>query len=221
MSNYALERSVKGWIQRAAGARTLERMTRHIGLLLVLAFAVLASCSDSRDEGRSADLDADTLAADDRAVLEVALADFGAWKEATFGIQDGVLALGARSTNLIDQTLPDTRQLIEPITDVVSDELIVAFLKRNAVQGDVTSLVASSQWARIYPPVDDSEFWPIPPDGAKAVGSIALPGFNANRTHALVQINHSWSIHGTIVTYVLSRQDGAWTIQAKDQQVFL
>jgi len=196
-------------------------MTRHAGLLVVFALAALASCADSRDEGRSAELDADQLAADDRAVLEVALADFGAWKEATFGIQDGVLALGTRSTNLIYHTLPDTRQLIEPITAAVSDELIDAFLKRNAVQSDVASLVASSPWIRIYPPIDNSEFWPIPPDGAKAVGSIALPGFSADHTRALVQINHSWSIHGAIVTYVLSKQDGTWTIQAKDQQVFL
>jgi len=196
-------------------------MTRRTGLLLALAFAAASSCAGPRDEGEKPGLNGDEPVADDRVVFEVVLKDFAAWKEATFGVQEGFLALDPLSTELVYRTSADTRQSIAPITNVVNDDLVEAFLERNKVQTDVTSLVARSPWVRIFTPPDESSFLEVPPNGAKALGSISMPGFNPGRTRAMVQISHSWSIHSAVVTYVLSKEDGTWKIQARDQQVFL
>ena len=201
--------------------RALEHMARCTGLLLALAFAAVGGCADPRDEGKKPGPHFDDLVADDRAVFEVVLEDFAAWKDATFGVQEGVLALDPLSAELVYRNLADTRQSIAPITNVVSDELIEAFLKRNKSRIDVTSLVARLPSVRSFTRPDKSGFFEVAPDGAKAIGSISMPGFDPGRTRAMVQINHSWSIHGAVVTYVLSKQDGTWKIQARDQQVFL
>ena len=184
-------------------------------------FASVAGCGVSQEEGRKLPSHYDDSLTDDRAVLEVALCDFAAWKGPTFGELEGVLALDPLSAEPIYRTLSDTRQIIEPISDLVSDELILAFLERNAVRSDATSLVSGTPWARIYTAGEESRLNGILLDGAKALGSISMPGFNAGRSRALVQFNHSWSIHRAVVTFALSKQDGTWKIQGRYQTVFL
>jgi hypothetical protein len=196
-------------------------MTQHSGVFLALILLAVASCVDSRNVDQTSTPHPDQTATDDRAVLEVVLGDFANWNDATFGNQAGVLALNPLSADLNYRTVPDTRRLVSRISDLVSDDLIVALLERNLVQTDLTSLVAGSKWVRIYTPPRDFDIFPALPDGAKALGSVSLPGFSPDGTSALVQINHSWSIHGAVVTYVLSKHGGNWEIRGRDQTVFL
>lgn len=194
---------------------------RCIRFLVATVAIVAASCSEPHELVQSPSTDGPSQATDDQAVVSVVPHDFAEWKEVTFGNRDGMLALDPFSTELSSQTLLDIRKLIRPISGEVSDKLIAAFLERNKSMATIAPLVVGSPWARIETSARDDEPFPKLPDWAKATGSLTMPGFNANRTQALIQISHSWSIHGAVITYVLSNRDGKWRIDAKDQAVFL
>lgn len=69
-------------------------------------------------------------------------------------------------------------------------------------------------------PIRHLDPWELP-KGVKAVGSIGFPGYDSTGLRAFLQISHSWSIHGAVVTYVLFKQGGTWRIVARDQVVFV
>jgi hypothetical protein len=159
---------------------------------------------------------------DDRQVVSVALQDFAAWKEATFGELSGVLEVDADSTAEPKLSPEDMASLAPNIASHLDAELIAAFIRRNKSAAPVAELIAGSPFARIRDPQASEDLFPNLPKGAKAVGSLTLPGFSADGLRALLQLHHSWSIHGATVTYVLSRgKDGAWHVVARDQAVFL
>ena len=195
-------------------------MTRHNAFLLALVATMAVGCAEPPDLGQHSVSRSNQLAADDQAVIDAVLRDFAGWKEATFGNREGILAIDLYSANLPYRTLPDMRQLLAGPSNAVSDELIVAFLERNEMKTTIAPLVAASRWARIDISADDTDIFREVPDWAKAFGSVSMPGFSPDRTRALIQINHSWSIHGAVVTYVLTKQDDIWKVENRNQAVF-
>lgn len=161
-----------------------------------------------------------TVPADDSAIAEVVLKDFAEWKEATFGEQTGVLAVAPTSMAQPQLTPERVVDLAPNIRGQVTQELAAAFVERNKVAAPVAPLLAGTRWAEVRPIDTTADPRDLPP-GIKASGHIALPGINADDTAALVQISHTWSMHGAVVTYVLSKEQGAWRIVARDQAVFL
>jgi hypothetical protein len=187
---------------------------QHRIFLPVVTAAALFSCAQDRSPAPAGpDVD--------KAVIAVVLEDFANWKEATFGELEGVLELKPDSLANPDETAQNVRALASEITDHLDSEAVDAFVERNRSAAPVASLISGSQWARLRPPTAADTYSLGPPDGAKAVGYLTLPGYSADRSRALVQIRHSWSMHGAVVTYVLSREQGHWKIVARDQAVFL
>ena len=147
--------------------------------------------------------------------------DFANWKQATFGELEGVLELEPDSEANPNATAQEVRSLAPEIQNHLDNDVVDAFIERNRSAAPVASLFSGSRWARLRRPTPNHSYTFGPPDGAKAIGRLALPGFNADGSRALVQIHHSWSIHGAVVTYVLSREQGKWKVVAQDQAVFL
>jgi hypothetical protein len=159
---------------------------------------------------------------DDKLVVSAALQDFSSWTEATFGELSGVLEVDADSKAEPKLSAQDVKDLAPNIASHLDAELVDAFIRRNRSAIPVTALIAGSAFARIRAPQNSDDPFPNLPKGAKAVGSLTLPGFSADGLRALLQLHHSWSIHGATVTYVLSRdKGGAWHVIARDQAVFL
>lgn len=158
---------------------------------------------------------------DDRAIVTIALQDFFHWDEATFGHLQGALAVKAKTQSSSGGTVEELRDLAPNIRARISDEVAKAYLERNKVAVRSADLVKDSPWVRLLPAnKQNATAFDLRPN-AKAVGSFTLPGIDVTGTEALIQIHHSWSIHGAIVTYVLAKQDGTWRIVARDQTVFL
>jgi hypothetical protein len=160
---------------------------------------------------------------DESQVVSVALQDFAGWKEATFGDLSGILVVDANSQAEPKLDLEGMRSLAPNVPSYVDAELVDAFLRRNRTSVPVAALIAGSPWVRVGEASTRQELFPDNlPKGAKALGSLTLPGFSADGLRALLLIHHSWSIHGATVTYVLSRtKGGAWRVIARDQAVFL
>lgn len=184
------------------------------GAAMMLLSAWVVSC-----DTRSAPLP--VTPEDDKQVISVALRDFANWKGATFGNLEGVLELDPQSNTDLSGSADAVRSWARNVSSQVNDELIGAFIRRNQSAVPIAGLIAGCPWARIREaPSKDELPWNLP-KGAKAMGSLTVPGFSSDRHRALLLIKHSWSIHGAIVTYVLSRQSGAWKVVARDQAVFL
>jgi hypothetical protein len=180
--------------------------------ILSIVLVALAAC----DSGESKS----SLIADDSAIADVVLKDFAEWKEATFGEQPGVLAVAPTSMAQPDLTPEQVVNLAPNIRGQVTPELAAAFVEKNKVATPVASLLAGTRWAEVRTIEAAADRRDLPP-GIKAIGHFALPGINAAGTSALIQISHTWSIHGALVTYVLTKEQGTWRIAARDQTVFL
>ncbi len=192
----------------------LERMKPRLLHPFAIMALALVTCAKAREA-------VDHRTSEDKAVIAVVLKDFAHWKEATFGNLEGFLELDPLSDARSDATARDVKSLLPEIAEKISDDLVAAYIERNKVAVPVTALIADSPWARIRKPASkDAAPWNLPA-GAKATGSLSLPGYSADGSKALILINHSWSIHGAIVTYVLSKQGDRWDIVARDQAVFL
>jgi hypothetical protein len=188
---------------------------RHHAFLVVVLVATLISCD--QDRGRSLPADPET----DRAVIAVVLKDFAGWKGATFGNLEGLLELDSNSKANPDETPEEVKSLAPEISNELDKNLVAAFLQRNKSAAPVGSLISGSPWARLRQPASRDIEPPELPEGAKAIGSLTLPGLSENGARALIQIHHTWSIHGAVVTYVLSKEQGSWRVVARDQTVFL
>lgn len=158
---------------------------------------------------------------DDKQVISAALRDFYNWKGATFGNLDGVIELDPRSKADLTGSADGVRSWARNISTRMDAELIGAFIRRNQSAVPIAGLIAGCPWARIREGSSTDELpWKLP-KGAKAAGSLTMPGFSADGRRALLLIQHSWSIHGAVVTYVFARESGAWQVVARDQAVFL
>jgi hypothetical protein len=163
---------------------------------------------------------ATTDSENDKAIIAVALQDFANWKDVTFGNLEGVLELDPVSdTSLASRDA--IRSWSAHISNQVGDDLIDALIRRNKTPVSIGPLISDSRWARLRDWKKEDAYVRNLPKDAKAVGSLTLPGISADGLRALVLIHHSWSIHGAVVTYVLSKQSGAWIVTAKDQAIFL
>ena len=178
--------------------------------LLAMAALLLAACGLADKAPRPG-------LADDRAVVAAALADFVAWKEVTYGKHEGILSVDPLSAAWPDATAQYVRAHASELEDQLGNELVEAFVERNRIAAPITPLLPDPAWAH----APNASTWPRIPEGAKATGSLSLPGYSADGSRALLQIHHSWSIHGAIVTYVLTKKDGAWTVTGRAQIVFL
>jgi hypothetical protein len=188
-------------------------MKKYLTLLWVLAIALLACTQDGALPTAGPETD--------RAIIATVLKDFANWKEATFGELEGVLELEQTSMANPDATQEGIRSLAREASAQLSDDVIANFIERNKSAVSVTALFSDMPWARVrQPPSKDTYEWELP-KGAKARGSLTLPGLSADRKHALIQIHHSWSIHGAFVTYALSFKNGSWQVSARGQAVFL
>ena len=157
----------------------------------------------------------------DRAIVAAALKDFVNWKEATFGELEGVIELEQNSMANAEATPQTIRSLAHEASAKLSDDVIASFIERNKSPTVVTPLFSETPWARPKQPSSEDVYdWELP-KGAKAKGSLTLPGLSADRKHALIQIHHSWSMHSAIVTYALSFENSGWQISARGQAVFL
>ena len=188
-------------------------MQRHIFSPLVAAAALISCGQDHSPTPTGPDVD--------KAVIALVLEDFANWKEVTFGELEGVLELKPDSLANPDGTAQGIKVLASEIADQLDDEAVVAFVERNRSTVPVASLFAGSRWVRVRPPNVTDTYSLGPPEGAKAVGYLTLPGYSADGLRALLQIRHSWSMHAAVVTYVLSREQGHWKVVARDQAVFL
>jgi hypothetical protein len=157
---------------------------------------------------------------DDSVIAEAALKDFSEWKEATFGEQTGVLAVAPSSMAQPDLTSDRVLKLASDIGEKVTPELAAAFVKRNRESMPVTSLLAGTRWAQVREIDTNADPRDLPP-GIKASGHITLPGVSADGTLAIIQISHTWSVHGAIVTYILAKEGSSWRVVSRDQAVFL
>jgi hypothetical protein len=157
---------------------------------------------------------------EDRLVLAAAIADFGSWKEVTFGNLEGYLALEVESYSAEDLKADDVLGLAPNIRASIAPALAAAYAIRNRSKVNVRRLFEGLPGARVYDPSKQEYPWQRP-KGSKAVGSVGLPGYSANGSQAILQIQHSWSIHSAVVTYVLERTEGTWHVVARDQSVFL
>jgi hypothetical protein len=217
-SNKSLERtrdrqSAKLRLRRARrSTQPLERAMRN---LFILSFTVLVASTALGDSD-----DAKTGPVRDRAVVLAALEDFANWDKATFGPNRGVLAIDSSAGIALEATAETIRAVAPKIREKLSDELVASFLARNREGVPSFQLVDQSAWAKPKPDGLDILTRPELPEGIKAVGSFTFPGFSGDGTRALLQIHHSWSMHGAIVTYVLARKDAKWRVVARDQMVY-
>jgi hypothetical protein len=154
----------------------------------------------------------------DRAVIAAVLADFSHWENAVFGRLEGVILVDAFSPANPQATPDGIRSVAPNITAQMTDDLVESFVDRNRSAVPIAPLLKRSEWARIRESPEPT--WEMP-KGVKATGSISLPGYSADESRALVQLHHSWSIHGAVVTYVLLKKNGAWRVVSRDQVVFL
>ena len=180
-------------------------------ILPAMAALLLAACGLA-DQPPRPDL------ADDRAVVAAALADFVAWKDVTYGKHEGILSVDPVSAAWPEATAQIIREQASELEDPLENGLVEAFVERNRIAAPITPLLPDPAWAHAP---NAASTWPRIPEGAKATGSLTLPGYSADGSRALLQIHHSWSIHGAIVTYVLTKKDGAWTVTGRAQIVFL
>lgn len=182
-----------------------------------LLFAVLATALVSNSHRALSANNAE----EDRAIIAVVLQDFANWKDVTFGDLEGVLELDPLSGADPDASADSIRSWSNKISKQVGDDLIEAFIERNRSAVPIAPLISGSPWARLRQPRPKHAYpWDLP-KGAKATGSLTLPGISADGARALILIRHSWSIHGAVVTCLLSKERGVWHIAAKDQAVFL
>jgi hypothetical protein len=186
-------------------------MRRSTFIALVVS-AGLVACDSGASEN--------ALPVDDSTIADAVLKDFAEWKEVTFGEQSGVLAVAPVTMSQPELTSEQVVDLAPNIRGDVTPELAASFIERNKMATSVTPLLAATRWAQIRPIDTTADPRDLPP-GIKASGQISLPGFSADRKSALIQISHTWSIHGAVVTYVLAAEKGAWHIVARDQVVFL
>lgn len=208
-------------IESSRGARVaaetlsmIEQLMRRSCLVFSLVIMVVLACGETRPASAS-------TAANDRAIVAVVLQDFANWKDVTFGRLEGVLELNPMSDAEDHASGEAIRSWARNIPDQVKDDLIKAFIQRNRSAVPIAPLISGARGARLRQPTPDHELPPALPEGAKAIGSLTLPGVSADGTRALILIRHSWSIHDAVVTYVLSKQGGIWKIAAKDQIVFI
>lgn len=196
----------------------LTGMTQRHAILMLLLSLVPIACDRSSNPA----VPAKTVPNNDQLIVALVLQDFVNWKAATFGELEGILELDANSQRLPDMNRARVGRVATGIADHISDELIDAYLARNQTSVSIKALIAGSQrWARVRGPrAEGVHDWMLP-DGVKATGSLALPGYSADGQRALLQIHHSWSMHSADVTYVLGKQNGRWVILARDQAVFL
>lgn len=157
----------------------------------------------------------------DRAIVAIVLQDFVRWDDATFGRLKGVLAIKQRTISRRDETVEGIRALAPNIRSKISDSIARAHLSRNTISVNTAEVVRDSAWVKLMPENQQNAFPFTLPPNVKAEGSFTLPGIGNNGTRAIIQIHHSWSIHGAIVTYVLSKKNGTWQVIARDQAVFL
>jgi hypothetical protein len=182
--------------------------------LLAFTITTLISCSQDRKQQT---LNPET----DRAVITAALRDFAGWKDVTFGELEGVLELSPSSEANPDATIENVKSLALNIEGDLDKEIVTSFIERNKSTVSIAHIVSELPWSRLEKPNSSDTYTFAPPDGAKARGSLTMPGYSADRSKALLQIHHSWSMHGAIVTYVLSNKTGTWQVTARDQVVFL
>ena len=157
---------------------------------------------------------------DERAILAVVLENFAKWDKATFGEQTGVLEVASSTRAQPELNSERVMHLARNIRAQVTEELAVAFVQRNLAAAPVASLTSGSRWVKLRDTKDPFGDLRDLPAGVKAVGYLTLPGIAPSGDAALVQLNHSWSIHGAIVTYILAKTDAGWKVVARDQMVF-
>lgn len=189
----------------------------HRRALMVLSILSLLGC----ERPTSAPIPPKPLPNNDALVVAVVLQDFGNWKEATFGELEGVLALDAQSHKLPYSDVAGVLAVAKSAAAHIDEALAQAYVTRNQAPVPIDSLVSRSRWARIRPPPPtDRPDWDLP-NWAKATGSLGLPGYSTDGQRAMLQLHHSWSMHGAIVTYVLALKEGQWVVVVRDQAVFL
>jgi hypothetical protein len=159
-------------------------------------------------------------ASQEREIVAVALENFAKWDKATFGEQTGVLEVASSTRAQPELNSGRVMYLARNIRTQVTEELAVAFVQRNRAAAPVAELTSGSQWVKVRDTKDSFGDLRDLPAGVKAVGYLTLPGIAPGGDAALVQLNHSWSIHGAIVTYILAKTDAGWKVVARDQMVF-
>ena len=188
-------------------------MLRLVTLAFFLSLSALVFSQDAKIEHRISD--------EDRAIVAIALQDFYRWDGATFGHLKGALAVKSETIATPDATIEELKSLAPNIREKITDAMAKAHMERNAVAVRSDELLKDSAWAKLLP-ADQQNASPFDlRPNAKAVGSFTLPGISNTGTEAVIQIHHSWSIHGAVVTYVLAKANGTWRIVARDQTVFL
>lgn len=183
--------------------------------LIITAFTALFAML-SLGGGNDAKMDA----ARDRAVVLAALEDFAKWDKATFGPDRGVLAIDTSARIELDPNTETIRAVAPKIRQRLIDELVKSLLARNRDTKPTFALVEKSPWAKPKPDGLDIHTRPELPNGIKAIGSFTFPGYSKDGALALLQVHHSWSMHGAIVTYVLARKESRWIVVARDQMVY-
>jgi hypothetical protein len=177
---------------------------------LVMVF-LLAFCA-SHEQGAVPDI------ATDRAVIAAALADFVQNNSRLLGRTPGTILLDPMSQANPETTAEDVRAYAPEITVALSADLVDSFVERNRSPASIAPMISGSEWASLRG--GEKPTWDLSP-GVKISGALTLPGYSADGSRALLQFLHSWSIHTAIETYVLHRKNGVWTVEAKDQLVFL
>jgi hypothetical protein len=157
---------------------------------------------------------------EERAILAVVLENFTKWDKATFGEQTGVLEVASSTRAQPELNSGRVIYLARNIRAQVTEELAVAFVRRNRTAAPVAALTIDSRWVKVRDTKDPFAELRDLPAGVKAVGYLTVPGIASSGDAALVQLNHSWSIHGAIVTYVLAKTGDGWKVVARDQMVF-
>jgi hypothetical protein len=158
---------------------------------------------------------------DDRAVWAAALQAFWKWDDVTFGKLKGVLAVEPNSYAYPNLTAKSVRDMAPQIQKNVSDQLCNAYAARNHTSVPIYTLIKGMTGFQKYDPSQDPHIPSLRPIGAKAIGSVGLPAYSTDGKTALLEIEHSWSIHGAVVTFVLKKERGIWRVVARDQRVFL
>lgn len=184
--------------------------------LLAFTATTLISCDQNQDH-KQQHQNPET----DRTVIATALKDFAGWKEVTFGELEGVLELSPSSEANPDATLENVKSLALNIEGHLDKEIVTSFIERNKSTVSIAPIVSGLPWSRLEKPNSSDTYTFAPPNGAKARGSLTMPGYSTDRSKALLQIHHSWSMHGAVVTYVLSNKTGTWQVTARDQIVYL
>ncbi len=156
----------------------------------------------------------------DRAVFTAALAHFERWKGVTFGQLTGVLEVELSTEVNPNATTKSVRALAQNISPFLESSLIESFIARNKASVSISPFILGLPSIRLRQKFTDEKHSYGPPVGAKAIGSLTLPGYSKNGFLALLQIRHSWSEHLAIVTYVLANKKGNWVILARTQVVY-